>query len=273
MLLTAVALLSRFNASRVSADEDYTITTDYQKCGTSFFTDNIDYWKDLSQVGTCYYLDYSPSITLTVDNYEYTNPIFFCPSGASKIKFNPDNEIYCAEFSLSTVVLEQGSCEIFKSIYVTTESTSIKTPVYTSECEDAYFDLVLTPVPSGTIKIKGNATKLYDYEDGIISILFDEEGEETSTVTVTVSSGASYTIKNPMNQRYSISIPELGPYVFNGENGVVAKSSKSGLSVGAMSGIAVVAVVVVGAAVGVSVYFIIRKRNKGKGDESSSSSS
>ena len=267
MLLTAVALLSRFNASRVSAEiTTYEITADYQKCGTSFFMKNIEDWKDLSQVGTCYYLDYSSSITLTVDNYVYTNPIFFCPSGASKIKFKPDNEIYCAEFSLSTVVLEQGSCEIFKSIYVTTQSTSIKTPVYTSECEDAYFDLVLAPVPSGTIAINGNATNLY--EDDIISILYDEEGAETSTVTVTVSSSTSYTIKNPMKQRYSISIPEEGPYVFNGENGVVAKS---GLSVGAIAGIAVGAVVVVGAAVGVSVYFIIRNRNKeGKRSESSS---
>ena len=264
MLLTAVALLSRFNASRVSADDkSYKINADYQKCGTSFFTDYIDYWSDDSEIDICYYLDYSSNITLTVDRSKYKNPIFFCPNGASKIKFEPDDEIYCAEFSLYYLTNSDPNCEVYNSIYITTESTSFKTPVSASECEEGYVDLILAPVPSGTISCTGNCYTDSEYESDNILAIFDFLAE-TSTVTVTVSSGANYTIKKSMNQRYSISLPEEGPYVFNG---------KSGLSIGAIVGIAVGAVVVVGAAVGVSVYFIIRKRNKCKGDESSSSSS
>ena len=269
MLLTAVALLSRFNASRVSADENYTITTDYQKCGTSFFTDDIDYWSEQTYVDTCYYLDYSSSITLTVDNYKYTNPIFFCPSGARKIKFEPDDEIYCAEFNLFNIVGSDPTCEIYNSIYITTETTSIRTPVSANECQIGYVDLILAPVPSGTITIDGDCQTDSYYESDNILVLYDDSAE-TSTVTVTVSSSTSYTIKRSMDQRYSISIPYEGPYVFNGENGVVALSK---LSVGAIAGIAVGAVVVVGAAVGVSVYFIsknLKKCKDGKRSESSS---
>ena len=264
MLLTAVALLSRFNASRVSADGGpYEITNDYQECGTSFFMKNIEDWSDDSELDTCYYLDYSSSITLTVDGSKYKNPIFFCPNGASEIKFQPDDGIYCTEFSLYYIANSDPNCEVYNSIYITTESSSIKTPVSTSECELGYFDLILAPVPSGTIAHSGTVGDDGSYYVTNILTLYDSS-EETSTVTVTKSSSTSYTIKNSINQRYSISIPSTGPYVFNG---------KSGLSIGAIVGIAVVAVVVVGAAVGVSLYFILKNRNKGKDGKRSESSS
>ena len=296
MLLTAVALLSRFNASRIGAGgTSYKVTTSYQKCGTSFFMESDVNWSD-SGLGTCYYLDYSSSVTLTVDGSEYTNPIFFCPGGASEIKFEPDDGIYCAEFDLTSVVTPNLLCETYTSIYVTTESTSFETPVTSKQaCDELllYYDLVLAPLPSGTISYGDSLTEEVMY--GLYNILaLSSTEKESSTVTVSVNSGANYTIKRSINKRYSINIPFIGPYVFNGESSGSSgssesgessassassessgssKSSKSGLSVGAVSGIAVVAVAVVGAAVGVSVYFILKNRKKDKGDEPSSSSS
>ena len=263
MLLTAVTLLSGLNASRVSADEEtYSTDASYWQCTTSSFSGD---WST-EELTDCFYLDYSSSVTLSVGKSKYKNPIFFCPGGATSIKFEPDSGIYCTKFLLYDVINSNSDCKGYRSLYVTTQATSFKTPVSKAKSKSCseYFDLILVPVESGTIALSGTVTEeiINGYESNKILAVYDTT-KESSTVTVTVGSGG-YTIKRSINQRYSISIPEEGPYVFNGKNG---------LSIGVIVGIAVVAVVVVGAAVGVSVYFIIRKRNKGKGDESSSSSS
>ena len=265
MLLTAVALLSGLNASRVSADEEtYSIDASYWQCTTSSFSGD---WSK-KELTDCFYLDYSSSVTLTVGKSKYKNPIFFCPGGATSIKFEPDSGIYCTKFSLYEVINSNGDCKGYRSLYVATQATSFKTPVSkakSSSCSE-YFDLILAPIESGTIALSGTVTEeiINGYESNKILAVYDTT-KESSTVTVTVSSGASHTILKSIDKRYSISLPEEGPYVFNGKNG---------LSIGVIVGIAVVAVVVVGAAVGVSVYFILKNRKKkGKGDESSSSSS
>ena len=265
MLLTAVALLSGLNASRVSVDDkSYEIISNYMECGTSFFMESITDWSSES-IDECFYLDYGSSITLTVDGSKYKNPIFFCPNGASNIKFEPDDGIYCAGFIFAAIISELSSCNGLNRIYVITESTNFKTPVAKAKCDGTieYYDLVLAPVPAGAIALSGTAEAMSHYESESMFYILDST-KQSSTASVTVSSGANYTIKRSMNKRYSISIPSTGPYVFNG---------KSGLSIGVIVGIAVGAVVVVGAVVGVSVYFISKNRKKDKGDESSSSSS
>ena len=265
MLSLVIILLSRFNVSRVTRDEYefYPNITFYGPI-TSTWDVSTSSSDDISIIDPCYYLDYSGSLTLIVDNVEYKNPLFFCPRDASSIEFRPaSKEVYYTEaFDLSDAVYSVPDVSSPTYIYIATKAASFSSPVGESG-DDFYYDMVLAPIPGGSINLEytdGSLFRMCRLAICFLSI------DTMDAVAVTVKADSvSYNFRNKVSKRYSIMLSKEGAYVFTDE---------SGLPVGAIVGISVSAVVVSGSAVGASVFiFLCRRRRKRDSDSDSESES
>ena len=257
MLSLVIILLSRFNASRVTREEedfypDVTfygpITSAWDVSASSGDSDDSDY--------PCYYLDYSGSLTLILDNIEYKNPLLFCPGDASDIEFLPaSREVYYARvFNLNDqgfFMLNPGAT----SIHIATKAASFKSPDVISD-DDSYYSTVLAPIPGGTVIFKSSGDYFAQECETALCFLSDNTKKSVS-VTVKAGSGG-YTFQKKLYKKYSIEFPSSPPYVFTDE---------SGLSMVAIVGISVSAVVVLGSAVGASVFIILRRRKSERDSE------
>ena len=262
MLSLVIILLSRFNASRVTREEEdfYPDVTFYGPI-TSTWDVSASSGGGTSIYSPCYYLDYSGSLTLVVDNVKYKNPLLFCPGDASDIRFLPaSKKVYYAKvFDLiDTSIIIFGSFST--SIYISTEAASFESPKGELN-RGYYYDIILAPIPGGTVTFE-TSDDSFDMSYGDVLCAISTETKNSVTVTVKAGSGG-YTFQKKISERYSIELPEKGLYVLTG---------KSGLSVGAIVGISVSAVVVSGSAVGASVFFFLRGRKRKRDSDSESES-
>lgn len=197
----------------------------------------------------CFYLDYKSKVALITGGTKYINPILYCPDGSTEAEFDPsDAEIYYTE----TIGIEYLNNSIgVDSIYIVTKGSSIKIPRNEAIDPDTgalqyYFDFVIAPVPSFTY----TCSSLYCNEINNYSIRVTSYIKNSDVMTIKVEN-SDYKIKRKTSKRYSISVPDEGPFVLT-----ESASLSDGLSAGAVVGI-VLAVLVAAGVIGFCVYYFV----------------
>lgn len=200
---------------------------------------------------SCYYLDYSGDVTLTLAGVIYKNPVFYCPTSSSSIYFKGNtSEIKSTEiFSLSS------DLSIIRSLYFATKDFTTKTPkkkirkIGTLSI-NLYRDVIVFPVDGGTLTISGMyyLSSSYSVIEGLIKDQYEYQGS--------VGSSRGY-VKRQIAKRYSVKLPTSAPY---------ALANSGNFSVGAIIGVAVgaaLALILV-----VIVYRSYLKRKNAQSEES-----
>lgn len=248
MFSLVIAFFHKINNSRRKRSEsDDSATNEFRKLNLTTGVPEFNYVTDLSM--SCFYLDYESSVTLSMNGKKYKNPILYCPGNTTDIKFEPENSsVYYTEiFELPSFI----GYDKLKSIYIATKDGSLKVPknklFLGAEVFKFYADVVLTPIPNLSYTCAGSSCGRHVlFGSYLIAANYEKNSD---IITIKVETSNNYTIKRNISKRYSISIPEQGPFVF----------AEGGLPAGAIAGI-VVSVVVVVSITGVCIFYFWNKK-------------
>ena len=158
MFLLMITLFQEFNKTNLKSrrhkhdwEEEYYV--EFRLLNT---TNNIPIEASSSNLSKiqCFYLDYSRSIIMKMDDTSYKDPLIYCPKNDSVVSFDPSStEIYYTLFKTlsdsstneyhninsnhkASVYMDFLSCTLMDlgTLYISSKSFSIKTPDKNMQC-------------------------------------------------------------------------------------------------------------------------------------------